>query len=125
MTDERTGFEQTRSRLDEILVAVRKKDTSLEQSLELLEEGVRLANMCNEQIDQTSWRSPDTADEHDQPESDEMESADGRDSAVEGAEGEVPGSAASRGDPEGVSDDESESDDTAPRADEVPDDDRS
>jgi exodeoxyribonuclease VII small subunit len=56
MSDESYTFEATRTRLDEILVQVRKKDTSLEQSLELLEEGVRLANLCNELIDQTSWR---------------------------------------------------------------------
>jgi exodeoxyribonuclease VII small subunit len=67
MTDERTTFESTHARLDEILVAVRKKDTSLEQSLELLEEGVRLANLCNELIDQTSWKQPavETATERD------------------------------------------------------------
>jgi exodeoxyribonuclease VII small subunit len=58
MTDETYTFEQTRTRLEEILVQVRKKDTSLEQSLELLEEGVRLANMCNELIDKTSWEAP-------------------------------------------------------------------
>ena len=62
MSDERYTFESTRVRLDEILVAVRKKDTSLEQSLELLEEGVRLANMCNELIDQTSWKAPESAE---------------------------------------------------------------
>ncbi|MDO8915424.1 MAG: exodeoxyribonuclease VII small subunit [Coriobacteriia bacterium] len=61
MSDERYTFEATRTRLDEILVQVRKKDTSLEQSLELLEEGVRLANLCNELIDQTSWRPTDVA----------------------------------------------------------------
>jgi exodeoxyribonuclease VII small subunit len=59
MSDERYTFEATRTRLDEILVQVRKKDTSLEQSMELLEEGVRLANLCNELIDQTSWRPAD------------------------------------------------------------------
>jgi exodeoxyribonuclease VII small subunit len=62
MTDERHTFESTRVRLDEILVAVRKKDTSLEQSLELLEEGVRLANLCNELIDQTSWKPAEPAE---------------------------------------------------------------
>lgn len=56
MTDEQYTFEQTRVRLEGILVEVRKKDTSLEQSLELLEEGVRLLNQCNELIDQTAWR---------------------------------------------------------------------
>jgi exodeoxyribonuclease VII small subunit len=66
MTDETYTFEQTRVRLDGILVEVRKKDTSLEQSLELLEEGVRLLNQCNELIDQTAWRplvpAPDEAE---------------------------------------------------------------
>jgi exodeoxyribonuclease VII small subunit len=62
MTDETYTFEQTRTRLEEILVQVRKKDTSLEQSLELLEEGVRLANMCNELIDKTSWEAPRSQD---------------------------------------------------------------
>ncbi len=57
MSDESYTFEQTRIRLEEILVQVKRKDTSLEQSLELLEEGVRLANLSNELIDQTSWRS--------------------------------------------------------------------
>jgi exodeoxyribonuclease VII small subunit len=55
MTDENYTFEQTKARLDEILVEVRKKDTSLEKSIELLEEGVRLANRCNELIDRTGW----------------------------------------------------------------------
>lgn len=63
MSDERHTFESTRVRLDEILVQVRKKDTSLEQGLELLEEGVRLANLCNELIDQTSWRPADAVAE--------------------------------------------------------------
>jgi hypothetical protein len=34
---------------------VRKKDTSLEKSLDLLEEGVRLANACTELIDHQDW----------------------------------------------------------------------
>jgi exodeoxyribonuclease VII small subunit len=63
MTDERHTFEQTHARLEEILVAVRKKDTSLEQSLELLEEGVRLANICNELIDKSSWDAPRAVEE--------------------------------------------------------------
>jgi exodeoxyribonuclease VII small subunit len=65
MTDERRTFEQTHTRLEEILVQVRKKDTSLEQSLELLEEGVRLANLCNELIDKSSWEAPRAAEESD------------------------------------------------------------
>lgn len=51
MTDERYTFEQARIRLEEIAAEVRKKDTSLERSLDLLEEGVRLANICTELVD--------------------------------------------------------------------------
>jgi exodeoxyribonuclease VII small subunit len=54
MTDERDTFESTRARLEEIAAQVRKRDTSLDQSIELLEEGVRLANLCTEQVDQAS-----------------------------------------------------------------------
>lgn len=55
MTDESTGFSQAKARLEEIVSQVRKKDTSLEKSLDLLEEGVRLANRCTELIDQADW----------------------------------------------------------------------
>jgi exodeoxyribonuclease VII small subunit len=61
MTDDRSTFENTRARLEDIVVQARRKDVSLEQSLDLLEEAVRLVNQCNELIDQTSFRPP-TAD---------------------------------------------------------------
>lgn len=51
MTDEKYTFETARLRLEEIVAEVRKKDTSLEKSLDLLEEGVRLANICTELVD--------------------------------------------------------------------------
>lgn len=53
MSDERYTFEQARIRLEEIATLARKKDTSLEKSLDLLEEGVRLANICTELVDHT------------------------------------------------------------------------
>jgi exodeoxyribonuclease VII small subunit len=53
MADEKYTFEQARIRLEEIAAEVRKKDTSLEKSLDLLEEGVRLANICTELVDHT------------------------------------------------------------------------
>lgn len=57
MADEKYNFAAARTRLEEIVVQVRKKDTSLEQSLDLLEEGVRLANTCTELSDHTEWRT--------------------------------------------------------------------
>lgn len=53
MSDERYTFEQARIRLEEIATLARKKDTSLEKSLDLLEEGVRLANICTDLVDHT------------------------------------------------------------------------
>ena len=56
MSDERYSFTMARERLEEIVTQVRKKDVSLEQSLDLLEEGIRLANICTELSDQTDLR---------------------------------------------------------------------
>ena len=55
MAEESYSFTTARTRLEEIVTQVRKKDTSLEKSLDLLEEGVRLANACTEQIDHADW----------------------------------------------------------------------
>jgi len=60
MTDESYSFTAAKTRLDEIVTQVRKKDTSLEKSLDLLEEGVRLANVCTELIDHADWASTPT-----------------------------------------------------------------
>lgn len=57
MVDESHSFAKTRVRLEEIVAQVRKKDTSLEKSLDLLEEGVRLANQCTELIDHADWEA--------------------------------------------------------------------
>ena len=67
MTDEPHSFSIARVRLEEIVSQVRKKDTSLEKSLDLLEEGVRLANACTELIDHADWTvgeapTPESAD---------------------------------------------------------------
>jgi exodeoxyribonuclease VII small subunit len=55
MSDESYTFSTARARLEDIVAQVRKKDTSLEKSLDLLEEGVRLANVCTELIDHADW----------------------------------------------------------------------
>jgi exodeoxyribonuclease VII small subunit len=57
MADDQYTFTQARNRLQDIVVQVRKKDVSLEHSLDLLEEGVKLAAACTELIDSTEWRS--------------------------------------------------------------------
>lgn len=62
MADQKYTFEQARIRLEEIAAEVRKKDTSLEKSLDLLEEGVRLANICTELVDHTDLGASVTVD---------------------------------------------------------------
>ena len=65
MSDETYSFSTAKSRLEEIVTQVRKKDTSLEKSLDLLEEGVRLANACTELIDHQDWVSTAAPDGED------------------------------------------------------------
>jgi len=62
MPEESYSFAKTRIRLEEIVTQVRKKDTSLERSLDLLEEGVRLANQCTELIDHADWEAAGATD---------------------------------------------------------------
>jgi exodeoxyribonuclease VII small subunit len=57
MSDDSYNFTTAKVRLEEIVTQVRKKDTSLEKSLDLLEEGVRLANACTELIDHADWNA--------------------------------------------------------------------
>ena len=66
MTD---TYAAAKEQLDEIVNQVRKKDVSLERSLDLLEEGVALANRCTELIDQAAWESADEDVEQDVDES--------------------------------------------------------
>ena len=52
MSEQRDTYEATKARLEEISAAARGKDVTLEKSIELLEEAVRLANLCTEHVDQ-------------------------------------------------------------------------
>jgi len=56
-------YEEAKERLDQIVTDVRGKDISLEASLDLLEEGVALANKCTELIDVASWSKPNEDEE--------------------------------------------------------------
>jgi len=79
MSDEAYSFSTARVRLEEIVSQVRKKDTSLEKSLDLLEEGVRLANACTELIDHADWTAGNPP-----------ESVDAAEPSADGAPLEVP-----------------------------------
>jgi exodeoxyribonuclease VII small subunit len=86
MADDGYTFESTKARLEEILVEVKKKDTSLEKSIELLEEGVRLANKCNELIDRTGWEPAPPAEGEGDVAQAGTDEASGEPGAAEGAE---------------------------------------
>ncbi len=49
---EDVNFNQLMDRLREIANLVQEKDLNLEKSLDLLEEGIELANKCTERVDQ-------------------------------------------------------------------------
>jgi exodeoxyribonuclease VII small subunit len=70
MVDDEYTFSQARARLDELVAEARRKDMSLEQSMDVLDEGVRLINRCTERVDQVevgdAAGSEPTDDEADQ-----------------------------------------------------------
>ena len=96
MSEETYTFEQARARLEEI--AKQAKGAGLEQALDLLEEGVQLANVCTEKIDHTRWR-----DEVDEAQGEE-EAATGQDASSDGdpAEDGVDDATATDDEPEAV-----------------------
>lgn len=51
---DRTEFETARKRLDEIMEQVRSKDLSLEKSLDLYEEAIKLGARCSSLVDNTA-----------------------------------------------------------------------
>jgi len=90
MTEDSHGFSQAKTRLEEIVSQVRRKDTSLETSLDLLEEGVRLANRCTELIDQADWDAAAGASEDGEGESGDESGAQGETDERVASGGEVP-----------------------------------
>ena len=48
-------FGDVRARLDEIVAEVRGKDVSLEKSLDLYEEAIKLGNRCAELVDKPDF----------------------------------------------------------------------
>lgn len=117
MSDDSYSFSTARARLDEIVTQVRKKDTSLEKSLDLLEEGVRLANACTELIDHADWtvggadvvaaESVEASEQADDNEPPSASVTDGSESAAHGpAEDPVAGSEGDSEDAEFAPDDD-------------------
>ncbi|MGI6032899.1 MAG: exodeoxyribonuclease VII small subunit [Coriobacteriales bacterium] len=49
------SFGELRARLDQIVVEVRDKDLSLEKSLDLYEEAIKIGNRCAELVDKADY----------------------------------------------------------------------
>lgn len=64
--EEYLDFEQALNRLHKIVDIVRDKELGLEESIDMLEEAVQLANICTENIDKTQWINPDMGETYDQ-----------------------------------------------------------
>lgn len=56
MTEENITFEQAFSRLEEVVRALEGGETTLEKSLQLFEEGVKLARLCSVRLDTAEGR---------------------------------------------------------------------
>lgn len=50
MSNEDMTYEQAIKRLEEIVTCLEKKDTPLEESMKLFEEGTKLAAFCGEKL---------------------------------------------------------------------------
>ncbi len=50
MSNEDMTYEQAIKRLEEIVACLEKKDTPLEESMKLFEEGTKLAAFCGEKL---------------------------------------------------------------------------
>lgn len=78
-------FDDITDRLDEIVAAVRSKDTSLERSLDLFDEAIKLGSRAVDMVDQFDL-SPREADllDSDQPVSGAASAEDGQAKGVTG-----------------------------------------
>lgn len=56
MAVKKQSFEQSLSRLEEIVTALERGECDLDESLKLFEEGAKLARVCNEMLDQAEQK---------------------------------------------------------------------
>jgi len=54
---EKISFDGALERLEEIVKVIQDKDLDLEKSLDFLEEGIELANLCTKNIDEAHLKS--------------------------------------------------------------------
>ena len=87
-------YEEICGRLDEIVGDVRKKDTSLERSLDLLDEAIELGSRAVEMVDKVGFSPEEQAElEAEASEDAEADAAAGEDAAYEDAAADAPSEA--------------------------------
>ncbi|MGM0545619.1 MAG: exodeoxyribonuclease VII small subunit [Bacteroidota bacterium] len=63
-TKERPSFEEALKRLEEIVNELEDESISLEQSIDLYEEGIKLSKICTETLEEAELRIQNVADKH-------------------------------------------------------------
>ena len=76
-------FAEVRARLDEIVTQVRKKDLSLEASLDLYEEAIQHCNRAAELVDKPDFSAEELEKAQDQETGDEASAAPAADDEAE------------------------------------------
>ncbi|WP_441000862.1 exodeoxyribonuclease VII small subunit [Fodinibius sp. SL11] len=61
---ERPSFEEALKRLEEVVNQLEDESISLEKSIDLYEEGIKLSNICTETLEEAELRIKKVADEH-------------------------------------------------------------
>ncbi|NGP87307.1 exodeoxyribonuclease VII small subunit [Fodinibius halophilus] len=61
---ERPSFEEALSRLESIVKELEDESISLEKSIELYEEGIKLSNLCTETLEEAELRIENVAEQH-------------------------------------------------------------
>lgn len=78
MAGDYNTFGEVRARLDEIVSEVRKKDLSLEKSLDLYEEAIKLGNRCAELVDKPDYSDEEARAAQEILSSDDAQQPDGK-----------------------------------------------
>ena len=61
---ERPSFEEALKRLEDVVNQLEDESISLEKSIDLYEEGIKLSKICTETLEEAELRIQKVADEH-------------------------------------------------------------
>ncbi|MEL7833079.1 exodeoxyribonuclease VII small subunit [Fodinibius sp. Rm-B-1B1-1] len=61
---ERPSFEEALKRLEEVVNQLEDESISLEESIDLYEEGIKLSKICTETLEEAELRIQKVADQH-------------------------------------------------------------